>query len=79
MGVEGRWLVWRSRLVFGGSIRLVSTMEGRRSGVGGGDVAARRTSVLARQLAQELSPVSFLQPAPCLAYQPPEFHSGAFV
>lgn len=45
-------------------------MEGR-----GGDAAARRTSVLARQLAQELSPVSFLQPSPCLAYQPPEFHS----
>lgn len=51
-------------------------MEGRKGGGGGGDAAARRTSVLARQLAQELSPVSFLLASPCLAYQPPEFHSG---
>jgi len=49
-------------------------MEGSKRGHGD-DAAARRTSVLARQLAQELSPISFLQPSPCLAYQPPEFHS----
>ena len=48
-----------------------SAMAGRTT-----DAAARRTSVLARQLAQELRPDSFMQPSPCLAYQPPEFHSG---
>ncbi|XP_024393119.1 acyl-coenzyme A oxidase 3, peroxisomal [Physcomitrium patens] len=39
-----------------------------------GRAVARRTGVLARHLAQELSPVSFFQPSPCLAYQPPELH-----
>lgn len=41
-----------------------------------GRAVARRTGVLARHLAQELSPVSFFQPSPCLAYQPPELHCG---
>ncbi|XP_024366306.1 acyl-coenzyme A oxidase 3, peroxisomal [Physcomitrium patens] len=39
-----------------------------------GSAAARRAGVLARHLAHEMSPLSFLRPSPCLAYQPPEFH-----
>uniref|UniRef100_A0A7I4CTY5 Acyl-coenzyme A oxidase n=1 Tax=Physcomitrium patens TaxID=3218 RepID=A0A7I4CTY5_PHYPA len=41
-----------------------------------GSAAARRAGVLARHLAHEMSPLSFLRPSPCLAYQPPEFHCG---